>query len=350
MILLLFEKTESCKFRASRKAFFGKDILYCGVWKKGDDRTIYNAVYYDGKSKYAFVKRFSITSITRDKEYPLAGIERNSKLLYLSVNPNGEAETIKVLLRPVPKLKRVKFEFDFSELAIKGRAAKGNVLTKHIIHKIEMKEGGVSTLAALKVYWDETVQRLNYEGRGKYIGAFAGDDKIVTIHRDGHYKLSPFADTTKFDEDIILMQKYDAQKVYSMIYWEAEKKYFYVKRFNLEPTDKKQSLVGEFEGSYIEMITSDSEPRVFVQYDKRGGDRADDLISIVHFIAVKGQKALGNRLTPYKVKSINVLEPILPTDPPPPQAEISSGPPSLPSSKPKDDFPPEGPIQITLEL
>lgn len=338
--------------RITEKAFFGKDILYCGVFKKGDDRTIYNMVYFDGKSKSSFVKRFAVTSITRDKEYPLTTGEKGSKILYLSVNPNGEAESIKVLLRPVPKLKRVKFEFDFSQLAIKGRAAKGNVLCKHIIHKIEMKEGGVSTLAALRVYWDETVQRLNYEGRGLYIGAFAGDDKIVTIHKDGHYKLSPFADATKFDEEILLMEKYDPDRVYSLIYWEAGKKQYFVKRFQLEPTDKRQSLVGDEVGSFIEILSSDTTPRIFVQYDKRGGDRADDLISIAHFIAVKGQKAIGNRLTPYRIKSINLLESLAATTPVEPATEsFSYKPLDLPSTQSsKDDFPSEGPIQITLEL
>jgi topoisomerase-4 subunit A len=335
--------------RISEKSFFGKDILYCGVWKKGDDRTIYNLIYLDGRSRAAFVKRFAVTSITRDKEYPLTTAEKGSRVLYLSVNPNGEAETVKILLRPVPKLKRVRFEFDFSQLAIKGRAAKGNMLSKHLIHKIEMKEGGVSTLSALKVYWDESIQRLNYDGRGNYIGAFAGDDKILTIHKNGFYKLSPFADATKFDEEIILMEKYNPEQVYSMIYWEAAKKQFFVKRFQLEPTDKKQSLVGDIEGSYVEMVTSDATPRVFVQYDKRGGDRADDLISLPHFISVKGQKALGNRLTPFKVKSINILEPIKPLETAPePNRDIA--PPEFPSTKSKDDIPPEGPVQITLEL
>ncbi|MCB0482299.1 MAG: DNA gyrase/topoisomerase IV subunit A [Flavobacteriales bacterium] len=295
--------------KISEKAFFGKDILYVNVWKKGDERTTYNLIYQDGKTKYVYAKRFSVTSITRDKEYDLGTTHPATKIIYLTANPNGEAETIKVLLRPRPKIKRLKFDFDFSELAIKGRSAKGNTLTKHLIHKIELKEEGVSTLGAMKIWWDDTVQRLNSEGRGRLVGEFLADDRILTIHENGNYKLSPYALITKFDEGILIMEKYNPEKVYSMIYWDGEKENYYVKRFNLETTDKATSLIGDHEKSQLEFVSDLLEPKVNLVFDKRSNDRPDEEINLADFISVKGQKALGNRLTTYKVKAIEEIAP-----------------------------------------
>lgn len=295
--------------KISDKAFFGKDILYINVWKKGDDRTIYNLIYFDGEKRYSFSKRFSVTSITRDKEYDIGTNHKNTKILYLTANPNGEAETIKVLLRPQPKIKRLKFDFDFSELGIKGRSAKGNIMTKHIIHKIELKEKGVSTLDALKIWWDDTVQRLNSDGRGKLVGEFLADDKILTIHENGSYKLSPYAIITKFDAGILVMEKYNPDKVYSMVYYDGEKENYYVKRFVIEPADKLTSLIGDHQNSQLITISDLLDPKVVIQFDKRSNDRPDEEVGLSEFIAVKGQKALGNKLTSYKVKSIALKEP-----------------------------------------
>jgi topoisomerase-4 subunit A len=300
--------------RISDKAFFGKDIIHIDVWKKGDERTIYNLIYLDGKSKYAMVKRFAVTSITRDKEYHLTSGAPNSKIMYLTSNPNGEAEVVKVLLRPRPKIKRLKFDFDFAELAIKSRSAKGNILTKNLVHKIELKEEGVSTLAGRKIWWDDTVQRLNSDGRGKMLGEFSGDDKILTIMEGGTYTLSPFALITKFDNDLVVMEKYDANKVFSMVYWDGEKEQYNVKRFNLEPTEKKVSLITEHENSRMELVSGDLHPRILIKFDKRSNDREDEIVQLDEFIAVKGQKAVGNRLTQYKVKSIELIDPIPPTE------------------------------------
>src|SRR5690606_18204736 len=201
--------------KVTDKAFFGKNMLYVGIWKKDDSRTIYNMVYQDGPRGNAYVKRFAAQSITRDKEYNLTAGSPNSKVLYLTINPNGEAEVIRVILRPKPKLKNLKFEFDFADLDIKGRSAKGNILTKNTIHKIELKEEGVSTLGAIKIWFDDVVQRLNTEGIGNYVGAFSGDDKILTIHQAGYYKLSPFSLETKFEEDFIEMLKFDSNIIIS---------------------------------------------------------------------------------------------------------------------------------------
>lgn len=310
--------------KISDKAFFGKDIVHINVWKKGDERTIYNLIYLDGKSKYSMVKRFAVKSITRDKEYDLGTDHANTRILYMTANPNGEAETVRVLLRPKPKVKRLKFDFDFSEIGIKGRAAKGNILSKHLIHKIELKEEGVSTLGARKIWWDDTVKRLNSDGRGNLVGEFLADDKIVTIHENGQYKLSPYALSTKFDDGILIMEKYDPNKVYSLVYYDGEKDNEFVKRFQLEESDKLTTLVGDHEASKLIVISGHPKPSVKLQFDKRSNDRPDEEIDIEEFISVKGMKALGNRLSPYKVKSVDLIEPELPeTEKSPAEPEIT---------------------------
>lgn len=300
--------------KISEKSFFGKDIIHIAVWKKGDERTIYNLVYQDGPRGYAFMKRFAVNAITRDKDYDLSAGTAGSKVLYLSVNPNGEAEIVKVVLRPKPKLKVLKFDLDFADLAIKGRSAKGNTLTKNSILKIEKKEDGTSTLGAMKVWWDDSVRRLNIDGRGELLGAFNPEDKILTVMQSGHYRLSPFAKLeTKFDEDLVLMTHYSPKKpkIISAIYWEGEKKQFMVKRFEVEPTDNTEKIlfISESEGTKLEVVSSDDLPRILIQFDKRSNDRDDEEIALADFISVKGMKALGNKLTSYKVKNINLLEP-----------------------------------------
>lgn len=295
--------------KVSEKAFFGKDIIHAGIWKKGDKRTIYNLIYQDGPRGANFVKRFAVNSITRDREYDLGAGTKGSKILYLSVNPNGEAEVVKVVLRQKPQIKKLKFDFDFSELAIKGRAAKGNTLTKHAILKIDLKEEGVSTLGARKIWFDETVQRLNSEGRGFLVGEFLGDDKIVTIMQSGHYKLSSFALTTKFDEDWVIMEKFDENKPYSIIYFDGDKKQYNVKRFTLEPTDKKTLLITEHPDSFLEIVSAHPSPEVVISYDKRTTKKEDERINLAEFISVKGFKAQGNKLTSLAIKTIDLIEP-----------------------------------------
>ncbi|UTW61042.1 DNA gyrase/topoisomerase IV subunit A [bacterium SCSIO 12741] len=296
--------------RIADKAFFGKDILHIQVWKKGDQRTTYNLIYFDGKSKYSYVKRFNVTSITRDKEYDLAGGDKASKILYLTANPNGEAESIKVLLKPRPNVKKLRFDFDFAELAIKGRGAKGNILTKHLVHKIELKEAGISTLSARKIWWDDTVSRLNSDGRGKLLGEFKPEDKILSVMDSGHYKLSPQSLSTHFDDDMMLIEKYEPNRVYSLIYYDGEKEQYYVKRFNLEDTDKKTLLISEHEDSRMEYFSSKLGAKVKVEFDKRSSTKEDEEVVLHEFISVKGQKAQGNRLTTQKVKAIVGLDPI----------------------------------------
>lgn len=297
--------------KISQKAFFGKNIIHIGVWKKGDKRTIYNMIYQDGKGGPSMMKRFAVTSITRDKEYDLTKGTTNSKVLWFTANPNGEAETILIKLRPKSSIRKLKFEIDFSELAIKGRGAGGNRVTKYPIAKIELKEKGVSTLAARKIWFDDTVQRLNSEERGEYLGAFKADDKILTIMQSGEYQLTGFDLFTKFEEDMIVLEKWNPEKPISAIYYDGEKKQYNVKRFLVEATDKKVLFITEHQDSFLEIVSTDWKPQLQITFSKvKGTQRDPETIVLEEFIAVKGLKAIGNRLTPYKVKSIDLLEPL----------------------------------------
>ncbi len=296
--------------KVSSKAYVGKDIIHVGIWKKGDKRTIYNMIYVDGKGGNAMMKRFPVNSITRDKEYDLTAGKEGSKVLYFTANPNGEAEVVSVLLRAKPKLKKLKFDLDFSELAIKGRGAKGNILTKNSVNKIIQKEQGVSTLGARKIWFDDTVQRLNTEERGSYLGAFKGDDKILTIMQSGHYRLTNFDLSHRFDEDLIRIEKWIPEKPMAVIYFDGAKENFFVKRFLVEDSDNKVLFISDHENSYLEHATTNSDPKLAVSFQKpRNKDaRPDEEIILNDFISVKGLKALGNRLSQHKVKNIDLLE------------------------------------------
>jgi topoisomerase-4 subunit A len=301
--------------KVDAKKFVGKDIIHVAVWKKGDKRTIYNLVYQDGTSGPSYMKRFAVTSITRDKEYDLTAGTKNSKILYFSANPNGEAEVIQVKLRPRPSLKKIRFEFDFADLAIKGRVAKGNTLTKNIVSKIEMKEKGSSTLAPRKIWFDDIVQRLNVDGRGTYLGQFSGSDQILTIYQKGYYRTTGFDLSTHFDEELIAIEKLNPDKPITAVYWEGEKSQYNVKRFVAEPAQKPVPFITEHEDSFLEFATTHPAPSVVLQFDKRSNDREDEEIDLVEFISVKGVAAMGNRLTQYKVKTIDRVEPEMEEEP-----------------------------------
>ncbi len=295
--------------RVDNKKFVGKDILYAAVWKKGDKRTIYNLVYQDGTSGAAMVKRFAVTSITRDKEYDLTAGTKGSKVLYFSANPNGEAEVIAVKLRPRPTLKKVRFEKDFAEIAIKGREAKGNILTKNIVSKIEMKEKGSSTLAARKIWFDDVVQRLNADGRGTFLGQFAGEDRIIAIYQKGCYKVTGFDLSTHFDEELVVIEKYRPDMVITAVYWEGEKQQYNVKRFHPELSQKPVIFITEHGLSVLDYATTHPHPKINLQFNRRSNDRQDELIDLTEFISVKGMAAMGNRLTTFKLKSMDRIEP-----------------------------------------
>lgn len=300
--------------KVDSKKFVGKDIVHVGVWKKGDKRTIYNMVYQDGAKGSAYVKRFPVNSITRDKEYDLTAGNKGSKLLYFTANPNGEAEVIQVFLRPKANLRKAKFDYDFADLAIKGRGAKGNTLSKHLVRKVEMKEEGASTLAPRKIWFDDIVQRLNADGRGTYLGSFKGDNKILTIYQGGYYRISGYDLSTRFDEDLVNIEKYDPEMVVTAVYWEGEKEQYNVKRFNPEPSQKPVEFITEHDDSRLEFATTHPAPIAKIQFDKRSADLEDEEIELAEFISVKGVSAMGNRLTPNKVKTIDRIEPEIPEE------------------------------------
>lgn len=303
--------------KISSKTFVGKGIIHVGVWKKKDERTIYNLIYRDGGNGYSYVKRFAVTSITRDKEYPLSKSKsKGSKVLYLSVNPNGEAETVQVILRAKAKLKKLKFDLDFTEVAIKGRGAGGNLVSKHAVSKIYQKEEGVSTLGARKIWFDDAVNRLNSDARGEFLGEFKATDKILTVYQSGEYRITDFSLSNRFDEDLILIEKWNPDKPLSVVYYDGEKKQFNVKRFLAEESDKKVLFLTDHEDSYLELVSSDWLPRIQVNFSKvKGKEKEPEVVNLEEFIAVKGLKAIGNRLTTSKVKNIDVLE-SLPYDEP----------------------------------
>ena len=296
--------------KVDQKTYIGKNIIHVAVWKRGDKRTIYNMIYRDGARGRSFMKRFNVTSITRDREYDLTRGNKGSEVLYFTANPNGEAEVVTVVLRNLQKIRRLKLDIDFAELAVKGRGAKGNLVTKYPIKKVELKEEGVSTLAARKIWFDDTVRRLNVEERGELLGSFRGEDRILEVSASGHYRTLGFDLSTKFEEEMLILEKYNPQKPLSVVYFDGEKKRFFVKRFIPEISDKKELFIKDTEGSYLEYVTSDRQPRIEIVFKKvKGKQRESELVDLSEFIAIKGQKAQGNQLTRYNVKQINILEP-----------------------------------------
>jgi len=305
---------EDGKFVVSKvngKVFVGKNIIHVDVFKKGDDRTVYNVAYRDGLKGTSYVKRFAVTGITRDKEYEFASQAKGAKILYFSANPNGEAELLRVNLRPTPKLKKAVFDFDFSELAIKGRAAKGNILTKKSISKIVKKEDGVSTLGAIDIWYDDSVKRLNTDERGIYLGAFSGEEKIFTLMRSGDYKLYSFELTNHFEEDLILIEKFDQRKIVSVLYYEASSKKPYLKRFVPELTEKKVNFIGDSPKAKLIDFSLDYKPLIKVLIKpSKGTENLKQKIDVDEFIGIKSYKAKGKRLTVDKLINSTWLNPI----------------------------------------
>ncbi|MFC5195174.1 DNA gyrase/topoisomerase IV subunit A [Bizionia hallyeonensis] len=299
--------------KVDAKTFIGKDIIHVAVFKKKDKRTIYNMMYRDGKTGPTYVKRFAVTSMTRDKEYDMTNGSKNSKLWYFSANPNGEAEVVTVSLRQVGSIKKLKWDVDFADIIIKGRSSKGNVVTKHAIKKVELKEKGVSTLKPRKIWFDDTVRRLNVDGRGDLVGEFRGEDRILIIRQSGLIKTIVPEVTTHFDDDMIVMEKWIPKKPISAIYFDGEKERYYVKRFLVENESREELFISEHENSQLEIVSTDWKPMAQVEFTKeRGKDRKDNMeVNLDEFIAVKGISALGNQLTKDKVKQIDLMEPLL---------------------------------------
>lgn len=339
--IIVFRKNGEMKVvKVEPKTFVGKDILHVAVWKKGDTRTVYNMMYREGRDGATFMKRFSVTSITRNTEYSLASETKGSTVLYFSANPNGEAEIVSVFLKPNPRIRKNKMDIDFSDLAIKGRNAKGNIVTKFAVKKVEMKEEGVSTLAPRKIWFDDTVRRLNVEERGTFLGYFKGDDKILTINSSGEAKLVSFDLMNRFDEEFIVLEKWNPEQPISCIYFDGEKKIYYIKRFLLENTPNVQSFMpSEHPKSFIEFVGTAQGITAEIIYpkDKNGKEKEPELVDIDEFIAVKGIKAMGNQLIKEKVKSINISIPEPVEETPVPEAA------EKPSAS--DEFPEEGVIE-----
>jgi topoisomerase-4 subunit A len=296
--------------KVADKKFIGKGVLHVGVFKKNDERTIYHMVYQDGPKGAYFMKRFAVTGITRDKEYDLTSGAPGSKVEYFTANPDGAAETIQVVLRPRPNLRKTKFDIDFSRLAVKGRSSKGNLLTRYMVSKIVQKERGASTLGAIPIWYDETVRRLNDTGHGRYLGRFKGEDRILAVMANGTYQLFPFVLSTHFPDDVQTVVKWDPKAPLNVVYWEGEKQQYHVKRFLVEPAKDAVSFITEHADSKLVLHSLVDAPRVRMSFDKRSNDRPEEELDLAAFIAVKGVKALGNRLTPFKVKDLTLLDPV----------------------------------------
>ncbi|MFD1613662.1 DNA gyrase/topoisomerase IV subunit A [Gelatiniphilus marinus] len=298
--------------KVDTKTFIGKDIIHVAVFKKKDKRTIYNMIYRDGKGGPSYIKRFAVTSITRDKEYDLTNGNKGSVVLYFSANPNGEAEVVTVNLRQAGSIKKLKWDIDFADILIKGRTSKGNLVTKYSIKRVELKEKGVSTLKPRKIWFDDAVQRLNVDGRGELVGEFRGEDKLLIINQSGMVKTVTPEVTMHFDDDMIVMEKWVPKKPISAIYYNGEKELYYVKRFLIEQEGKEESFIPDHPNSQLEIVSTDWKPMAEIVFAKeRGKDRKENLqINLEEFIAIKGINALGNQLTKEKVNQINVLDPI----------------------------------------
>jgi topoisomerase-4 subunit A len=294
--------------RVSDKAFIGKDIIYINVFKRNDERTVYNMIYRDGAKGNTLIKRFSITSVIRDKEYVLTRGNEGSEILYMTANPNGEAEVVTVHLKGTTSARIKEFDLNFADMAIKGRDSIGNIVTKYPVRKVMQKEKGVSTLSAQKIWFDDTVLRLNTEERGTYLGEFAGEDKILVVTQDGQYRMSGFDLTAHFEEDIVLLTKYNEQKPITTVYWEGEKKKYYIKRCIPEVTDKKVKLIPEAEGSQLEAVSDNQHLFADIKFSKdKGKEQPDEKLKVADIAPVMGMKAQGKPLNYAKVKEIQLV-------------------------------------------
>ena len=308
--VIIFYRNGTYKIvRIAEKMFVGKDILYVNVFKRNDVRTIYNVIYRDGKVGYNYIKRFAVTGITRDKEYDLTKGTEGSRILYFSANPNGEAETVKVILKPKARQKLLVFEKNFSDIAIKGRGSQGNILTKADIHKISLKQRGSSTLGGLQVWFDRDILRLNYDGRGEELGEFHSDDQILVVLNNGDFYTTNFDLSNHYEQNILVIEKYQPGKTWTAIVYDADQKYYYLKRFLMEASARKQSFLGENPKNRLMLLTDEAYPRVEVVFGGHDSFREALVIDVDEFTVVRGFKAKGRRVSSYEIASFNELEP-----------------------------------------
>ena len=303
--------------KVDSKTFVDKNIIHVAVFKKKDKRTTYNMVYKDGRGGASYIKRFNVTSITRDKVYDLTNGKASSEVLYFSANPNGEAEVITVHLRQSGSIKKLKWDLDFADVLIKGRASKGNIVTKYPVKRIELKEKGLSTLKPRKIWFDNVVQRLNVDERGDLLGEFRGEDMLLVANQRGFVKTILPDLNTRFDDDMIVLEKWHPEKPISVIYFDGEKERYYIKRFLIENPNKEELIISEHPKSQLELLSTDWRPVFEIEFAKQRGkdQKPNEEIDVENFIAVKGIKALGNQVTSLKVKNINALEPLPYTEP-----------------------------------
>ena len=305
--------TKDCKVvitKVDSKTFIGKNIIHAAVFKKKDKRTIYNMIYKDGDKNFYYLKRFAVSGVTRDKVYNLSSAKKQSIVSYFSANPNGEAEIVSVILRQSTKLKKFKWDVNFSDYIIKGRSSRGNIVTKHSVNKIELKEKGVSTLKPRKIWFDDSVQRLNVDGRGELLGEFSGEDKLLIIRQNGMLKTISPEITTRFTDDMIVLEKWLPKKPISAVYFDGKKEKYFLKRFLIENENKEETFISLNKNTFLEIVCTDWKPVIELVYNKERNkeQRSNTSIDIEEFISIKGIKAQGNQLTGYKVKQINILE------------------------------------------
>lgn len=348
--IITFQKDGTMKVvKVEAKTFIGKNIEHVAVWKKNDKRTVYNMIYREGRDGPYYMKRFSVTGVTRNTDYKLASDKKGSEMLYFSANPNGEAELVTVLLKPNARIRKNKIDIDFSELAIKGRDSKGNLVTKYAVKKVDLKEEGLSTLAPRKIWFDDTVRRLNADSRGTLLGTFKGDDKILTINSQGEAKLVTFDLSNRFDDEYLILEKWNPEQPITCIYFDGEKGIYFIKRFLLENNTNVQNFMpSEHPKSFIEnvIVANNSTAEIIFAKDK-GKEKEPEIINIDEFIGVKGIKAIGNQFVKEKVKAINISipEPEEEINPGFDEAESTEGSiSSIDSGEKDEDFPEEGTI------
>jgi len=298
--------------KVSDKAFFGKDLLYAGVFNRSDERTIYNVIYREGKGPAHYAKRFNITSVTRDKEYDITTGAPDSKILWFTVNHNGEAETVKINLRPKKGLKKTQLEWDFAGLAIKGRSSRGNLVTKNAIAKIQLKSKGITTLEGKDIWYDPDIQRLNEEGRGQHLGKFAGEDKVLAIFADGSYYTTSYDLVNKYQGDVVRIEKLDPNRVYTVLYWDNAAKAYYVKRFSFPESNNSPVLfISDAKGSKLVDLSADKHPQILLTFGGKYEHREAETIDAEEFIAKKGLAAKGKKCSPYDLKKVEFGEPLI---------------------------------------
>ncbi|MHC1690369.1 MAG: DNA gyrase/topoisomerase IV subunit A [Bacteroidales bacterium] len=297
--------------KIAEKAFVGRGIIHVGIFKKNDERTIYNTVYRHGKNGEVYVKRFAVTGVTRDKEYDLTQGKEGSSVLWFTDNPNGEAEILKIFLKPRPKLKKLIFEYDFAALNIKGRGSMGNILSKNPIHKIQLKSKGISQFGGQAIWFDKDINRLNSDSRGLYLGEYLPHDHILVVCKNGEYYTTNFDLSNRYQGDIQIVEKLDTHKIFTAVYFDGEQNCFYIKRFAFEPNDNiVTSFISDSPGSYLHELSTDKYPQLEIKFDGKHSKRASEIIDVSEFIAGKSYRAKGKRLTTFEIGTIKFIEPL----------------------------------------